>query len=218
MKQTMSEDKQFIFESIYMQVRSGFYNLEEIQENILEEVEENGFGDEISEEWTHNHIHQLHEDLINESKSWEFPTETERLIAAFDELSSVHKITALHFAGYTTEEGEYEVTEIERTLIENEEESAGYCFYHGQDLERAVQGDGLLIAFQKVDNTNDSITKEIAKKIVSVLQKHDLKTSWDGKATSRIELPDFKWSRIYNENNRDLLNYNYVIDAILGNQ
>jgi len=217
MKQTMSEDEQFIFEFIYTQVRSGFYSLEDIRETAIEEIDDNGFGDEISEEWADKQIEIVYNELLEESQTWENPTETERLIAAFDELAEKHKITALHYAGYTMDDGEYEVVEIERTLIENGEQSEGYCFYHGQDLERAVQGEGLMIAFQKIDNVSDSVSKEVAQIIVDVLEKHGLKTDWDGKAESRISLPNFKWQRVYHEDNRDLLNYNYVIDAILGN-
>src|SRR5690606_31424858 len=131
MKQNMTEDQQFIFDSIYTQVRSGFYSLEEILEFVTEEIEDNGFEDEISEEWTQNQIDKVQQELLEESRS-EVPfAPTQRLIAAFDELAA-NKIIALHYAGYTTDEGEYEVVEIERVLIDNETESEGYCFYHGQ--------------------------------------------------------------------------------------
>mgnify|MGYP001499104366 CR=1 FL=1 len=116
------------------------------------------------------------------------------------------------------DDGEYEVIEVERTLNDNNEKSEGYCFYHGQDLERAVRGDGLNISFQKINNESDVVSKEIAKKIVAVLEKHDLKGDWNGKAWSKILLPEFKWQRIYDEDDRDLLNYNYVVDAILLNK
>lgn len=216
MKQKMSEDQQFIFDIIYTQVRSGFYSLEEILEFVTEEIEDNGFEDEISEEWAQDQIDMVYQKLLEESKS-EVPfAPTQRLIAAFDELAA-NKIIALHYAGYTTDEGEYEVTEIERVLIDNETESEGYCFYHGQDLERAVRGEGLHLSFQKINNESGAVSKEVAQKIIAVLEKHELKVEWNGKATTRIFLPDFQWQRIYSEDNRDLLDYNYVIDAILGN-
>ncbi len=218
MKQQMSEDEQYIFDSIYTQVRSGFYSLEEIQDNIIEEIEDNGFAFEISEEWAFTQIDNVYQSLLEESKSWPQPTATQRLILAFDELAEKHKIIALHYAGYDMSEGEYEVAEIERTLIENGEKSEGYCFYHGQDLERAVQKEGLYIAFQKIDNQNDSIAKDIAKKVIATLEKHGLTPEWNKKVNSRIFIPDFKWQHIFNEENRDLMNYNYVIDAILGNK
>lgn len=217
MKQSMSEDQQFIFDSIYTQVRSGFYSLEEIQANIIEEIEDNGFEDEISEDWAHKQINVVHEELLKESESWGENTQTNRLIAAFDELAE-SKIIALHYTGYTMDDGEYEVVEVERTLSDNNEKSEGYCFYHGQDLERAVRGEGLNISFQKINNESDAVSKEIAKKIVAVLEKHDLKVDWNGKASSKILLANFKWERIYDEDDRDLLNYNYVVDAILLNK
>lgn len=217
MKQSMSEDQQFIFDSIYTQVRSGFYSLEDIQNNIIEEIEDNGFEDEISEDWAYKQINAVNEELLKESESWGENTQTNRLIAAFDELAE-SKIIALHYTGYTMDDGEYEVIEVERTLNDNDEKSEGYCFYHGQDLERAVRGDGLNISFQKINNESDVVSKEIAKKIVAVLEKHDLKVDWNGKASSKILLPEFKWQRIYDEDDRDLLNYNYVVDAILLNK
>lgn len=217
MKQSMSEDQQFIFDSIYTQVRSGFYSLEDIQNNIIEEIEDNGFEDEISEDWAYKQINAVNEELLKESESWGENTQTNRLIAAFDELAE-SKIIALHYTGYTMDDGEYEVIEVERTLNDNNEKSEGYCFYHGQDLERAIRGDGLNISFQKINNESDVVSKEIAKKIVAVLEKHDLKVDWNGKASSKILLPEFKWQRIYDEDDRDLLNYNYVVDAILLNK
>lgn len=217
MKQSMSEDQQFIFDSIYTQVRSGFYSLEDIQNNIIEEIEDNGFEDEISEDWAYKQINAVNEELLKESESWGENTQTNRLIAAFDELAE-SKIIALHYTGYTMDDGEYEVIEVERTLNDNNEKSEGYCFYHGQDLERAVRGEGLNISFQKINNESDVVSKEIAKKIVAVLEKHDLKVDWNGKASSKILLPEFKWQRIYDEDDRDLLNYNYVVDAILLNK
>src|SRR5690606_40234466 len=62
------------------------------------------------------------------------------------------------------------------------------------------------------------IAKEIAQKIIEVLKKHDLEVSWNGKANSPIHLSNFKWERVYSEEDRDLLNYNFVIDSILLNK
>src|SRR5690606_1123644 len=115
MKQGMSEDQQFIFDSIYTQVHSGFYSLEEIQNNIIEEIEDNGFEDEISEEWAQEQINYVNSRLLEESKSWESITHTQRLIEAFDELAE-SKIIALHYPGYTTDEAEYEARSEERRV------------------------------------------------------------------------------------------------------
>ncbi|SRR5690554_2009463 len=217
MRKEMSEDKQFIFDSIFTQVRSGFYSLEEIQISVIEDVEYHGFGDEISEKWIQEQIQIVNSEFLEEYQHRERPTDTERLIEVFDELASKHKIIALHDPGFITEDSEYEVADVERTLNDNEAASEGYCFYNGEDLDAAVRGEKLLLNFQKIDNTSDATSKEIARKIIEVLQNHGLKTTWDGKATSPIVLPGFKWERVYDENARDLHDNNYVIDAILDN-
>ena len=47
----MTENETFIYESIFNQVRMGFLSIDESKENIIEEIEDYEFADEISEEW-----------------------------------------------------------------------------------------------------------------------------------------------------------------------
>lgn len=212
----MTENESFIYESIFNQVRMGFLSLDEIQENILEEIEDNEFEDEISEEWAFDKIKEEYQKLLAESKKWNSPTDTERLIKAFDELGD-ENIIALHNAGYTTTDGEYEVVEVERELQENEVESDGYCFYHEQDLARAIDIEnlGLYIAFQKVDNADDAVTIEIGKRVAEVLINNDFRIIWNGSARSKIEIPGFRWQKIFDEDARDLQDYSEVVDRMV---
>ena len=212
----MTKNESCIYESIFNQVRMGFLSVHEIQENILEEIEDNEFEDEISEEWAFDKIKEEYQKLLSESKKWESPTDTERLIKAFDELCD-ENIIALHNAGYTTTDGEYEVVEVERDLQENEVESDGYCFYHEQDLARAIdiENPGLYIAFQKVDNSDDAVTIEIGKRVAEVLINNDFKIIWNGSAKSKIEIPGFRWQKIFDEDARDLKDYGEVVDRMV---
>jgi len=212
----MTENEKFIYESIFNQIRMGFLSLDEIQENIIEEIEDNEFADEISEEWAFDKIRQEYQKLLAESKQWKSPTDTERLINAFDELCD-ENIIALHNAGYTTTDGEYEVVEVERDLQENEVESDGYCFYHEQDLARAIdtENPGLYIAFQKVDNSDDAVTIEIGKRVAEVLINNDFKIIWNGSAKAKIEIPGFRWQKIFDEDARDLQDYSEVVDRMI---
>ena len=212
----MTENEEFIYESIFNQLRMGFLSIDEIQENILEEIEDNEFEDEISEEWAFDKIREENQKLLSESKQWKSPTDTERLIKAFDELADKN-IIALHNAGYTTSDGEYEVVEVERDLRENEVESDGYCFYHEQDLARAIvlEDSSLFIAFQKVDNTDDAITIEVGKVVAEVLIDNDFRIKWDGSARTKIEIPGFRWQKIFDEDARDLQDYSEVVDRML---
>ncbi len=85
----MNEKQEFIFESIYNQVRMGFVSIEEIKEGIMEEIEDNKIEDEISEEWAFRIIDEEYEKLLVESRSWKRPTDAEKLITAFDELFKI---------------------------------------------------------------------------------------------------------------------------------
>jgi len=162
----MTENEEFIYESIFDQIRMGFLSVLEIKENILEEIQDNGFEDEISEKWAFEKIDHEFKKLRKESENWDSPTDSDKLIEAFDELCR-QNIIALHNAGYTTSDGVYEVVEIERELRKNHIKSEGYCFYHEQDLSRAItpNNSSLYIAYQKVDNSDSNVTLEIGKKL-----------------------------------------------------
>lgn len=211
----MTENQEFIYESIVSQVRMGFLPIDEIKDNIIEEIEDNGFEDEISEEWANEQIDNEWENLISESKNWKSPNDTERLTEAFDELCD-QNIIALHNAGFETSDGEYEVVEVERALRENGKMSEGYCFYHEQDLARAISKDNpsLYIAFQKINNEDDKVSIEVGKKVVEVLKHHGFAVDWNESANTKILIPNFKWQRIYDEKNRDLQDYNDVIERM----
>lgn len=214
----MTENEEFIYESLIMQVRMGFFSIEEITENVLEEVEDNGFEDEISEEWVQERLDSEYKKYVEESRSWSKPTDTEKLIAAFDELCK-QNIIALHNAGYEMSDGEYEVVEVERELRKKGIESDGYCFYHEQDLARAVIGEkpDLYVAFQKIDNKDAKVAISVGKKVCEVLNNFGLKTVWNGEVTTRIQIPDFRWQRVYNDEDRDLLDYEEVVNLMISN-
>jgi|GEM_PF-397395 len=211
----MTENEEFICESIFNQIRMGFLSISEIKENIIEEIEDNGFDKEMSEKWALEIIDKEYQKVISESENWESPTDTEKLIEAFDELCR-NNIIALHNAGYTTSDGEYEVVEVERNLRENQITSEGYCFYHEQDLSRAVslENPSLYIAFQKVDNSDNEVTLGVGRKVVKVLTKKGFEIEWNEDVNSKILIPNFKWQYIYDENKRDLLNYEQTIELM----
>jgi hypothetical protein len=215
-KINMTENEEYIYESIFNQVRMGFFSISEIKENIIEAIEDNRFDEEISEKWAFENIEQEFERLLEESKNWKRPTDSERLIEAFDELCK-QNIIAIHNAGYTTSDGEYEVVEVERTLRENQVISDGYCFYHEQDLSRAItlKDSSLYIAYQKVNNSEDNVTLEVGKKIVKVLIDKGFEIEWNEDINSKILIPNFKWQYIYDEQKRDLWNYDIVAEMII---
>ena len=199
-RSSMSENQIFIFDSVYSQLRSGFLPIEEIEEATLEEVDDNGFADEISEAWVLEIIEQEWRRLEHESQHWVHPTDTEKLMAAFDQLCK-DKIIALHNAGYEMSDGGVEAVEIEIELRKKGIISDGYCFYHQQDLDGVLgPAAGVLnIAFQKIDNSKDAVTIEVGTRVLEALQTHGLSAGWDGTATNRIQIRNFLWRKIYSE-------------------
>lgn len=211
----MTENEEFIFESIYNQVRMGFTSISEIKENIIEEIEDNNFQEGISNKWAFQTIEKEHKKLISESNNWKKPTDTEKLIEAFDELCK-NNIIALHNAGYQTNDGEHEVIELEKKLNQNKITSQGYCFYHEQDLSRAInlKNPSLYIAFQKIDNSDDKVTLTIGKKIVEILSSKGFKIEWNEDINNKILIKNFKWQYLF-KNTRDLHDYDEIIELML---
>jgi len=68
----------------------------------------------------------------------------------------------------------------------------GYCFYHGQDLERALLGQGLMLAY---DHINGDVSEKInvAQTIKQALEKVGFILDWDGTTDQRINIPKFDW-------------------------
>lgn len=64
----------------------------------------------------------------------------------------------------------------------------GCCFYHGQDLERAVDGGGLMFAFSDFEDNKDN-TRLVGEKIKACLETHGFAVEWDGDVNNRISVP-----------------------------
>ncbi len=79
---------------------------------------------------------------------------------------------SLQNAGYTQSEGLEDVSEIWNKGGAHASPIIGYCFYHGQDLERAVNGEGLMLTFGDINGT-DERGIEVGKIIAEVLAARD---------------------------------------------
>src|SRR5262245_35920175 len=80
-------------------------------------------------------------------KTWPHVTDCDRLDPVFTELDR-GGVFALQNAGDTMSDG---CSDVGERLAERDRNLKGYCFCHGQDLERAVAGSGLMLAFGNLD-------------------------------------------------------------------
>lgn len=192
----MTENEKYLYDHFLISIKSGFESLEDIIENALEQVEDEGWESEISEEWVRKTI--TGEYLKNEaaSKNWQHPTDTEKLVAAFDSLCQ-KKIVALHNAGYTQSDAIYDVQDVWKDLEDEGTKPIGHCYYHGQDLERVIKTGVLCLGFYGEKENNDKDAIAIGHKIVSVLTDAGFEVVWNGTASKRIEIKDFKWKNVF---------------------
>lgn len=123
--------------------------------------------------------------------TWPQTTDCDRLDAAFETLNA-QGIIALQNAGYTMSDG---ISDVSEALHQRGREGVqGYCFYHGQDLERAVEGEGIMLAFGSLDD--DKAHKlEVGQKIREILEGCGFTVQWNGEAETRLNLPGLDWKR-----------------------
>ena len=182
----MNETDEYILNAIKTWVWSGFYNPDEV-DSMIDDILE----DDADETMLRAAVAPEFDRKIAEEESWPDTTDCDRLDQAFSELNS-RGIIALHNTGLTMSDGIDDVSEVlqdrGRTGIK------GYCFYHGQAMERAVAGGGLMVAFGDLDA--DKLKKtEIGHLVKKVLEESGLAVEWNGNSETKLNLSEFDWKR-----------------------
>jgi hypothetical protein len=127
---------------------------------------------------------------------WPLHTDCDRLDKAFDRLRA-QGICALHFpeSGYTLQQGHGAVADEIHAEGVPEDRYVGFCFYHAQDIDRALEDEGLMLAFGSTVSDEDEDFVQIGRMVCEAFQQEGLQTEWDGTANSRIRLPGLRWQR-----------------------
>ena len=184
----MTKTEAYIRDAIKTWVWSGFHD-EAAVNDMLEDILEDG----VDVEAMRRAISAEFEMKAEAEKSWPVETDCDRLDRAFMVLDA-DGVCAVQNAGYTMSDGYTDVTEAvhDRGL----EKYRGYCFYHGQDLERAVRGEGLMIAFGDLDD-DPAKGVVIGGAVCAALKQAGFTTEWDGTIDQRINVPKLDWKRRY---------------------
>ena len=126
--------------------------------------------------------------------SWPPKTDCDRLQQAFRTLEA-RGIIAVENAGFDQSDGYAQVLEA-LASARDPEAIIGYCFYHGQDLDRAVDGGGLYLAFGPREARDEgSKGAAVGAIVVEELSRVGLSATWSGDFRKRISLADFDWKR-----------------------
>src|SRR5262245_54432258 len=182
----MSETDLYILNAIKNWVWSGFYSPDEADAMIDDILE-----DDADEAMLRAAVAPEFGKKAAAEASWPDRTDCDRLDQAFEELNA-RGVVALHNAGYTMSDG---ISDVSEALHERGRKGMkGYCFYHGQDVERAVAGGGLMIAFGDFDDDKIKKTK-VGELVKAVLQESGIAVDWNGDPETRLNLPTLDWKR-----------------------
>lgn len=192
----MTENEKYIYDHFLISIKSGFESLEDIIAGAIEAVEDEGWQREISEDWIRETLTREYE--LNEaaSKTWVKNTDPERLLKVFDTLCA-QNILAVHNVGYTDSEAIYDIEDIWQDLEDEGAQPKGFCYYHGQDLERAIETGELMLGFGGKKEKNEKEAIAIGNIITSVFQDAGFDVEWNHTATERIKILDFNWQNAF---------------------
>lgn len=172
---------------------SGFYR----EDEILEIIEEQFIDEDISIDSIEKIISLTYSEKIAIEKEWSKYTDFDKLKECFKDLAK-EKIIAIHNAGYTLTEGIEDSFQVFYYLHDKKLKPEGFCFYHFQDVERAIESNSLTLAFGDFENSEEKALK-IGKKIVSVLIKNGFTAIWNEDINKRIEIKPFHWKKRLDE-------------------
>jgi hypothetical protein len=180
-----------VLEEIAVLVRCGFSTRDDLMTIVSEEMHAPG---ELSAAEVGAAIDDELRAHAEDQATWPAVTDCDRLAGAFAALAT-RGIIALENAGMTQSDGHDDFREAHANAADPSS-IVGYCFFHGQDLRRAVRGGGLYLAFGPVD-PKDEATKgrEVGRIVQEELARAGLTVAWDGTFAQRIHLPHFVWRR-----------------------
>jgi len=172
-------------------VHGGFEERDRVIEILCEEMYAPG---ELDESEVIAAVDAAFASLARDKTTWPATTDCDRLDSAFAALNA-RGIIALQNAGYTQSDG---YDDVRQNYHERSDRDSvvGYCFYHGQDLERAVHSEGLYLAFGPMDAKKEkSEGPRIGAMIVEELTRAGFAVKWDGTFDQRISIPAIDWKR-----------------------
>lgn len=186
------EDRQYTLDAFAHWARSGYAPdlLEEVEERLADLLPDEppaAFVREVTA-----HARRILDEQRAAEARWTEPTLNDRLTEAFADLED-RGIVALEDAGYTMSDGWEDVAEAATEL----DDARGAVFFHGQDVERGVRGEGLMLAFGAFERGpgHDAASVAIGREVVEVLAAYGVPTSWDGTVKQRIAIPPFPWQK-----------------------
>lgn len=130
--------------------------------------------------------------------TWPAVTDNDRLLVAFAALDGAG-ILALESPGDTQEEAIRQAVAQAAIRAALARPVHGYCFFTWNDMARAIDGEGLTLAYGTFDEaetaTSPTPEQKVGAAVVAACRDAGLDVEWSGSDEDFIELPRFKWQR-----------------------
>lgn len=127
-----------------------------------------------------------------EQVEWEDVTDCDHLDKAFEELESKGIVSRQNFS-CCGNCGTGEILDEAETLQNKGRNIRGYTFYHMQDTQHAVDGQGLYLNYGSIEGDEET-SINIGREIVDIINQHNLSTGWNGDWGMRIFVK-LDWTR-----------------------
>jgi hypothetical protein len=129
---------------------------------------------------------------LAEQATWPETTDCDRLDAAFAALEADGIVARQHFTCCGACGVTQILDEMDR-VAKDGRPVRGYTFFHIQDTEHAVDGDGLYLSYGARDGSKEAAIA-IGHEVVAALRAQGLQPDWNGRHSHRIGLP-IVWRR-----------------------
>lgn len=129
---------------------------------------------------------------LAEQATWPEATDCDRLDAAFAALEAAGIVARQHFTCCGACGATQILDEMDR-VAKDGRPVRGYTFFHIQDTEHAVDGDGLFLSYGAPDGNREAAVA-IGHEVVAALREQGLEPEWNGRHSHRIGLP-IVWRR-----------------------
>ena len=139
----LNRTDKYILDAIRKWVWSGFYSADDVNGMIDDILEE-----DANEQMLRAAVAPEFAKKREAEQGWPAVTDCDRLDVVFTALAN-RGVLCLHNAGYTMSDGHSD--SFEALSEQPKGRYFGYCFYHGQDVERAIDGQHLMLAFDHIE-------------------------------------------------------------------
>jgi len=171
----------------------GSHSVDELDEQIDADFED---GQDFDIERVKAYAATVLRDKRADEADWPPVTDCDRLDRAFDRLRA-QGLCVVQFpeSGYTMQHGEAAVVAAMNAEDAPPEGYTGCCFYHAQDIDNALNGEGLWLAFGSLESDEDEDDVRVGRLVCEALNHEGLQTEWNGTRRHRIRLPRLRWQR-----------------------